>query len=212
MGRHPTRPSHRHLHSARDLAAALPADAWRAIQLREGEKGPLVFEYAQLRVWSRRHGKPGPEVWLVFQRSVDNPNEIKYWISNADKSTSLETLALVGSTRFRVELFLEEAKGELGMGHYEARAWSSWRHHMTLVALAHLYATLVRRDVRTAEPRLTLRMSFDLLRSALEQPTLTFEQALHLTKYHIQRNEKAHKSHRKTWLAKHKRLTTKLLL
>jgi SRSO17 transposase len=56
----------------------------------------------------------------------------------------LATLALVTGCRFRVEEFFAEAKGYLGMAHYEARAWSSWHHHMSLVALAHLLVTLTR--------------------------------------------------------------------
>jgi hypothetical protein len=74
-------------------------------------------------------------------------------------------------------------------------------------------ATINMKAMREAKEQVPeLGMSFDLLRSALDQPTLTFAQALHLTHHHIRRNETAHKSHRKTWLAKHKRLTTKLML
>ena len=211
-GRPPSRPSRDYVISAAQLVATLPIGAWQPLQLREGENGPLVYEYACCRVWGVRHRKPGPAIWLVFQRSPDNRDEIKYWVSNADEATPLATLALVGAVRLRVEIFLEEAKGELGMADYEARAWTSWHHHMSLVALAHLYATQVRNDTRAAEPRMTLRQAFDLLKAALIRPQLSLEEALHLTEYHLTRSEIAKRSHRKTWLKKHKHLKRQLLL
>lgn len=211
-GRPHTQASRNHVRSARDIVATLPASAWRPIKLREGAKGPLVFEYARLRVWAVRHRRPGPAVWLVLQRSVDNAHEIKVWVSNADEQTSLELLAQAGATRFRVELFFEEAKGELGMGHYEARAWTSWHHHMALVAMAHLFATLVRQECHADNTQLTLRQSFDLLRAAIHRPPQTYHESLRLTEYYINRNATATQSHRKTWLQKHKRLAEKLTL
>jgi SRSO17 transposase len=211
-GRPRTQPSREQVRSAREIAATLPEGVWQPIKLREGAKGPLVFEYARLRVWAVRHRRPGPAVWLVLQRSVDAPGEIKVWVSNADERTPLATLALAGATRFRVELFFEEAKGELGMGHYEARAWTSWHHHMALVAMAHLFATLIRQECQAEPVQLTLRQSFDLIRAALERPPQTYDESLRLTEYYITRNETARKSHRKTWLQKHKRLAEKLML
>jgi hypothetical protein len=151
-------------------------------------------------------------VWLVLQRSVDNPLEVKVWVSNADERTPLDLLAQAGGARFRVELFFEEAKGELGMGHYEARAWTSWHHHMALVAMAHLFATLVRQECRAEKEQLTLRQSFDLIRAAIVRRPKTYEESLHLAEYYITRNATATRSHRKTWLQKHKQLADKLML
>ena len=34
------------------IAADLPADAWQPPQVREGAVGPLVFEFAAVRVWA----------------------------------------------------------------------------------------------------------------------------------------------------------------
>ena len=211
-GRPHTQPSREHVRSAREIIATLPADAWRPIKLREGAKGPLVFEYAALRVWAVRHTRPGPAVWLVLQRSVDNAAEVKVWVSNAGERTPLDLLAQAGGARFRVELFFEEAKGELGMGHYEARAWTSWHHHMALVAMAHLFATLVRQECRAEKEQLTLRQSFNLIRAAIVRRPKTYEESLHLAEYYITRNEAATRSHRKTWLQKHKQLADKLML
>src|SRR4051812_1762413 len=48
------------------VAAALPAAAWQTLKVREGACGPLVFEFAAVRVWAMREQEPGPPVWLLI--------------------------------------------------------------------------------------------------------------------------------------------------
>ena len=187
----------------RQLARTLPDKAWRIIQLREGTKGPLAFAFARLRVWSVRHRHAGPPVWLLLRRPLEREPELKYYVSNAEPDTPLETMALVTGVRCRVEEFFEDGKGQLGMAQYEARSWTSWHHHMSLVALAHLYVTQTRRDLKRKVPELTLDMALLLIRSSLSRPQLSLEDAEELIEYHLARNRQASKSHRKTWLAKH---------
>jgi SRSO17 transposase len=143
-GRRPRRSRRNAVRSVKAVAESLPAQAWYNFQIRQGAQGPLVFQFAAVRVGAMRHRKEGPAIWLVIRRSLGSKPEIKYYVSNAAADTRLETFALVSGCRFRVEEYLEEAKSYLGMAQYEARAWASWHHHMSLVALAHLYVTLTR--------------------------------------------------------------------
>jgi hypothetical protein len=83
---------------------------------------------------------------------------------------------------------------------------------MSLVALAHLFTTTLRLELRPSEPKLTLRQSFDLLKAALNRPRLSLDEAEQLLEYHIQRNQTATQSHRKSWLQKHQRLRDELML
>ena len=48
---------------------------------------------------------------------------------------------------------------------------------MALVALAHLYVTLTKRDVKHDVPELTLDMALRVLRSAFARPTLSEDEA-----------------------------------
>jgi len=194
------------------VAAELPSTVWRKVHLREGAKGPLVFEFARFRAWAIRHKRPGPPVWIVIRRSLGKDPEYKYYISNANESVPLETLALVSGARFRVEQYFEEAKGAFGMADYEARGWTSWHHHMSMIALAHLFVTQARRDLQTEVPELTLPMALELLQSALKRPWLNEDDAIRLTEYHLNRNHIAQQSHRKSWLQKHKTEIPKPLL
>lgn len=191
------------------LAQTIPAKAWRVIQLREGAKGPVAFEFTRLRVWSVRHRRAGPQVWLLIRRSLEPMPEVKYYISNAEPAVLLETMALVTGVRWRVEEFFEDGKGKLGMAQYEARSWTSWHHHMSLVALAHLYVVQTRRDSNRQVPELTLDMAMRLLRAALPRPQLTLQEAGELVDYHLDRNKQATDSHRKTWLARHPNVAPK---
>lgn len=102
-GRRPTRPTREAVRSVAAVGAGLPAGAWRRIQVRAGATGPLVFEFAAVRVWAVRHRKPGPPIWLVVRRSLEATPAVKYYISNAGAETPLETLAVVACRRHRVE-------------------------------------------------------------------------------------------------------------
>lgn len=143
-----------YVQSVRELARSLPSTAWQVLQLRAGAKGPLAFAFARVRVWAVRHRKPGPACWLIVRRSLEPDAEMKYYLSNAAAEEPLETMALVTGMRYSVEEFFEEGKGYLGMAHYEARAWSSWHHHMSMVALAHLFVTLTRQRLKKKLPSL----------------------------------------------------------
>jgi len=199
-GRARTRPAPDSSASVKEVAVSLPAAAWRTLMVAQGAKGPLAFEFAAVPIWQKRHDKPGPRGWLVIRRSLDPKPEIKYYISNAPESTPLEVLAPVACTRFRVEEFFEDSKSYLGMAEYETRSWTGWHHHMSLVALAHLFITLVRKDLRKEIPALSLDRTVRLLIAALKLPHLNEDHAVRLVEYHVRRNEIARKSHEQTWI------------
>jgi SRSO17 transposase len=203
----PSKPMHQtpdvHVWQVRLLADTIPAAAWRVIKLREGAKGPLAFEFSRMLVWSVRHRHAGPPLWLLIRRSLERVPEVRYYLSNAEPDMPLEPMALVTGVRWRVEEFFEDGKGHLGMAQYEARSWTSWHHHMSLVALAHLFVTQTRRDLNRKVPALTLDMAMRLIRASLVHPQLSLKDAEDLVDYYLARNEQATTSHRKTWLAKH---------
>ena len=44
----------------------------------------------------------------------------------------------------------EQAKGEVGLDHYEVRRWEAWHRHVTLALLAHAYLEVTRLAADTA--------------------------------------------------------------
>ena len=83
---------------------------------------------------------------------------------------------------------------------------------MTMVALAHLFMTTTKHELKDEMPELTLPLALELMKATMSRPTLTQSDALRLTEYHFHRNKVARKSHRKSWLRKHKRIKLKQLL
>jgi SRSO17 transposase len=119
-----------------DVAAALPAGAWRRVTVAEGSQGPRVFDYAELAVWFSEDGLPsGPERLLV-RRSLGQEPELKYHRSNAPSSVPLRTLAEVRAKRWSIEQDFANGKGECGLDEYETRGWVGWHHHTALSVLA----------------------------------------------------------------------------
>jgi len=118
------------------VAAGLRVRAWQRLAFREGTKGTQEAEFARLRVVAERDDLPGPEMWLVVERSLDQEPTIKYYLSNATPEVPLLQLVQVGHTRWPVEDCFLQGKQEVGLDDYEVRSWLGWHHHMTLVMLA----------------------------------------------------------------------------
>jgi SRSO17 transposase len=64
---------------------------------------------------------------------------VKYFVSNAPPGTLVETLLLVGFSRWRIERCFEDGKTELGLDHFEGRSYTGLLRHQRLVALTHLF-------------------------------------------------------------------------
>lgn len=128
-------------------ASSLSPESWRVRNLGQGAKGPLAYEFAAIRVWAVRHGEAGPPIWLLMRRSLDPVPEMKYYVSNGCAWTPLDVLARVACTRHKVEDYFEDSKSYLGMAQYETRSWVGWHHHMSLMAMAHLFVTLTRSEL-----------------------------------------------------------------
>jgi SRSO17 transposase len=131
-----------------EVTAALPESVWIRHRVTKGAKGPREYEFARLRVVEKRHRQPGPTGWLMVRRPVGcrDPKEFKYYLSNAPETVSLGQMAWVGCLRWTIEEDFEQAKGELGLDHYELTKYRGWYHHITLVLLALAFLKSVQRQ------------------------------------------------------------------
>jgi SRSO17 transposase len=124
--------------------AAVPEGAWQAIEVRAGEKGPLVVQAAWALVQARTEGRASDvaEVLVVFrERQGDGSWEHDYLLSNAPLDTPLAEFARVFKAQHRVEECLQRAKGEAGLADYEVRTWRGWYHHQALALVATWFLT-----------------------------------------------------------------------
>jgi len=125
----------------RELITHLPRSVWHRWIIKEGSKGPIAAEFAFVRVTPVRDELPGPRCWAIFRRTLGPQPEVKFYLSNAPATCPSQEFVGVSGLRWPVETALEEAKGEVGMDHYETRTWAGWHHHMTHAILAHLFLT-----------------------------------------------------------------------
>jgi SRSO17 transposase len=140
------------------VVAQLPRQRWHRLSVGLGVKRARIYDWACLRVIESRDDLPGPAVWLVARRSVSQPDELAdelaYYLASPPATGPLRRLAQVASTRYTVELCIEEAKGGTGFDRYEVRTWASWYRHITLSLLAHAWlAARTQRRSRGKKPR-----------------------------------------------------------
>jgi SRSO17 transposase len=139
------RVSARHMTVA-EVVSRWPSKKWRTITSSQGAKGPIRYDWAAERVVERVDDLPGRDAWLVARRSLSDHTDVAYYLSNADKSESLETMVQVAAQRYRIEQCFEEAKGETGLDQYEVRHFQSWYRHITLSMMAHAWLAVTRAE------------------------------------------------------------------
>jgi SRSO17 transposase len=182
------------------VAAQLPSEVWQQYTIKEGTKGPIVAEFAALRVINARDNLPGHEVWLICRRDITS-EEHKFYLSNAPPDMPLTAFVRVAGLRWPIESCFEEGKQELGLGDYQVRSWVGWHHHMTLCILAHFFLVRIQRRLQDKAPKLTLPQAILLLKAVLPQPQFDLDATVEIVNYYQRRHEAAYLSHRKRRLA-----------
>ncbi len=149
------------------LAEQLSRAQWKRYLIKEGSKGPLLADFAFMRVTLVRQALPGPRGWLVLRRSVTAPTETKFYLSNAPARCAPKELVHVSGMRWPIETLLKEGKGEVGMDHYETRTWLGWHHHMAQTFMAHLFLRRLQLVFKKS-PALTTAQARQLIARAIQ--------------------------------------------
>jgi SRSO17 transposase len=143
--------------SAKELAQALPEDAWRRITWREGSKAPLASRFAAIRVRPAHRdywrSAPRAEEWFLIEWPHGEVEPTKYWLSTLPEDTELADLVDQAKLRWRIERDYQELKQEIGLGHYEGRGWRGFHHHATLAIAAYGFLISERSLIPPSAPR-----------------------------------------------------------
>jgi SRSO17 transposase len=146
----PQKPRPAPLYAAKTVLDAVPEDRWQPITWREHDDVVLRKQFVAVRVhwatggaqFSTSHHRvaTGPEGWLLGERPLlGERGEVKWYYSNLPADTPLHRLVELAHSRWPIEQFYEDAKGECGLDHYQGRRWDGLHRHLALVMLAYSF-------------------------------------------------------------------------
>jgi SRSO17 transposase len=131
------------------LAERLGEDAYSEVLVAEDSDERRPWQWACLGLAA--DPEKGMSRWLLVRRGSDDPEDIAFYQAYGPEDTSVEELVRVCQERWAIEFAFEEAKGEIGMDHYEVRKWGAWHRYVTLCLLAHAFLVVTRLAARNEE-------------------------------------------------------------
>jgi len=189
--------------SVASLREQLSASAWQRIDVRDGEKGPLLVEMAiipNVQTMTDRRCLKHPEV-LIFLRYQDEHSvrHDEVYLSNGPATTPAAEFARVVSAERRVEEGIRRAKSEAGLADYQVRTWQGWHHHQTLSLVATWFLVQQMRQGRQTTPALTVPQVRKMIAITLQREwdLLHPEAIANSTTRQLMRNEEARFYHYK---------------
>ena len=91
--------------------------------------------------------------WLLVRRTLRDPTDLAYFRAYGPAATPPEELVRIAGRRWSIEEGFAQAKGEVGLDHYEVRRWTAWYRHITLCLLAQAYLAVVRAHAQERQER-----------------------------------------------------------
>ena len=150
--------------TAKDIAEALPEDAWRRLSAGDGTKGTRLHDwvYPELAdLDANDFDATFPGIWtrgLLIRRNIAD-GDLACFSTWCPIGTPMEKLVMVEGHRWAIEDSFETAKNELGLDHNETRSWHGWHRHVSLVMLAFAMMTVIRQRANAMPPQKTMRRS-----------------------------------------------------
>jgi SRSO17 transposase len=141
-----------------EFASSIGRRAFKKVTWKQGTSAKLSSRFAAARVvLAQDDGNALPErevVWLVMEWLTGDQAPSKFTVATLPDTISLKHLVYRIKERWRTERVYEDAKGELGLDHYEGRTYSGWNHHVSVVlaCFAFIVAERVRFESRSPIP------------------------------------------------------------
>jgi SRSO17 transposase len=131
------------------LVKRLPEGTFSEVSTARDTGGRRPWEWVCLEL------APVPEKamrrWLLIRRSLEDPEDLGFYQAYGPEGTTVKELVGTCQERWAVEECFAEAKGEVGLDHYEVRRWDAWHRHVTLSLLAHAFLAVIRRAAAKEE-------------------------------------------------------------
>jgi SRSO17 transposase len=116
------------------------SQAWRRVTIKQTTRGPAVWEIKAARVHlvdttGSASVPTDRKYWLIVARNPAT-DEVKYFVSNAPASMSLQEMMATAFARWHIEKWFERAKQEAGFGAFEVRTYKSLIRHWLCARMA----------------------------------------------------------------------------
>ncbi len=130
---------------------AMRDQSWENFHIKDGHKGPIVWQVksARFRMNVRPEGAgrsftlPSAPLWLIVALHPLT-GEVKYFVSNASATTSVERILHVVFSRWHIERSFQDEKGLLGLDDFECRRYHAIQRHLLLTMISHLFLARTR--------------------------------------------------------------------
>lgn len=121
-----------HLKERVDVTEAwLSAQAWQRYSCGPGSKGERFYDWA----WVTIHDDtPGCHSLLIRRNRA---GELAFYRCWSPQPVPLSALVKTAGARWAVEEAFQQAKGQVGLDHYQCRGWTPW-HRFTILAMLAL--------------------------------------------------------------------------
>jgi SRSO17 transposase len=120
-----------------DLAVAVGRGGFRRSTWRAGSKEKLSSKfYAERVVLAHDDGVDASEreaVWLLIEWPDNEDEPSGFTACTLPTTMTRRQLVRRVKERWRTERVYEDAKGELGLDHFEGRTYRGWNHHVSVV-------------------------------------------------------------------------------
>jgi len=88
---------------------------------------------------------------LLVRKSISKAGDICAFTCFNPETASLSELTAIAGSRWTIEQCFEEAKGEVGLDHYEVRSYNGWYKHIALSCWASTLLTALKINATEVE-------------------------------------------------------------
>ena len=126
-----------------EIAASLPAEAWRHCWWKAATGARHHTRIAWQEVYLAR-GLKEPQghlekLWLVVDWPKGAKEPYHCYLAHFHREPSKALCLKLSRSRWHVEQYFQRSKDDLGLDHYEGRSWRGFHHHLVMSAIAYLF-------------------------------------------------------------------------
>jgi SRSO17 transposase len=127
------------------LAAQFPKRAWKKCEWTSASGNTRNTRLAWCEVYLQVDLQYGPleKHWLVVDWPEGDPGPYQHYLACLNQPPTRARCLRLSRSRWQIEQQIQRSKTNLGLDHFEGRAWHGFHHHLVLCAIAYLFVLTV---------------------------------------------------------------------